>query len=143
MLSRAQVDVGGCAPLAEPAQAAAAFAGDAAILLVPDVVGQRRARLVRALEGRDAVVGPTRRWTAVAASVHRVRLAQRGSRPVPGAPAQRARPVLEVLPADVSIRSRHRPAGQRLVARSHRSDMNSREPIEMPTPRISSVTFVS
>ena len=49
---------------------------DAAILLVPDAVGPRRARLVQALEGRDAVVGPARSWTAVAASVHRARQAK-------------------------------------------------------------------
>jgi hypothetical protein len=48
-------------------------ADDAAILLVPDAAGPRRARLLRALEGRDAVVGPARPWTAVAASVHRAR----------------------------------------------------------------------
>lgn len=46
---------------------------DLAILLVPDASGPRRARLLRALDGRDAVVGPARPWTAVAASVHRAR----------------------------------------------------------------------
>ena len=44
-----------------------------AILLVPDAAGQRRAALLRALEERDAVVGPARPWTEVAASVHRAR----------------------------------------------------------------------
>jgi hypothetical protein len=44
-----------------------------AILLVPDAAGPRRAPLLRALEGRDAVVGPARPWTAVAGSVHRAR----------------------------------------------------------------------
>ena len=53
-----------------------AGADDAAILLVPDAAGRRRTRLVRALEGRDAVVGPSRPWTAVAASVHRARQAR-------------------------------------------------------------------
>ncbi len=53
-----------------------AGADDAAILLVPDAAGSRRARLVHALEGHDAVVGPARRWTAVAASVHRARQAR-------------------------------------------------------------------
>ena len=38
--------------------------------------GPRRARLLRALEGRDAVVGPVRPWTAVASSVHRARRAR-------------------------------------------------------------------
>ncbi|MHB8690888.1 MAG: PucR family transcriptional regulator [Solirubrobacteraceae bacterium] len=50
-----------------------AGADDAAVLLVPDAAGPRRARLLRALEGRDAIVGPARPWTAVAASVHRAR----------------------------------------------------------------------
>ncbi len=53
-----------------------ASADDAAILLVPDAAGPRRAPLVRAMEGRDAVVGPARPWTAVAASVHRARRAR-------------------------------------------------------------------
>jgi hypothetical protein len=44
---------------------------DAAILLVPDAAGPRRARLLRALDGREAVVGPARTWTAVGASVRR------------------------------------------------------------------------
>jgi hypothetical protein len=48
----------------------------AAILLVPDAAGPRRARLVRALGGRAAVVGPARPWTAVAASVQRARRAR-------------------------------------------------------------------
>ncbi|MDQ1616170.1 MAG: hypothetical protein QOJ60_2109 [Actinomycetota bacterium] len=51
-------------------------ADDAAILLVPDTAGPRRARLLRALEGREAVVGPARSWTAVAVSVHRARRAR-------------------------------------------------------------------
>jgi hypothetical protein len=50
-----------------------AGADDAAVLLVPDAAGPRRARLIRALEGREAIVGPGRPWTAVAASVHRAR----------------------------------------------------------------------
>ena len=49
---------------------------DAAILLVPDAAGPRRTRLVQALAGRDAVVGPARAWTAVAVSVHRARRAR-------------------------------------------------------------------
>jgi hypothetical protein len=54
------------------------LAGDAAaaVLLVPDAAGPRRARLLRALEGRDAIVGPARPWTAVAASVRRARQAR-------------------------------------------------------------------
>ena len=53
-----------------------AGADDAAILLVPDAAGPRRARLLRALEGRNAVVGPARDWTAVAVSVQRARRAR-------------------------------------------------------------------
>jgi hypothetical protein len=48
-----------------------AGAEETAILLVPDAAGPRRAALLRALKGRDAVVGPARPWTAVAASVQR------------------------------------------------------------------------
>jgi hypothetical protein len=44
---------------------------ETAILLVPDAAGAQRAALLRALKGRDAVVGPARPWTAVAASVQR------------------------------------------------------------------------
>jgi hypothetical protein len=50
---------------------AGAGAGETAILLVPDAAGAHRAALLRALKGRDAVVGPPRPWTAVAASVQR------------------------------------------------------------------------
>jgi hypothetical protein len=53
-----------------------AGAGGGAILLVPDAAGSGRAELVRALAGRDAVVGPARPWTAAAASVHRARRAR-------------------------------------------------------------------
>jgi hypothetical protein len=53
-----------------------ANADDTATLMVPDAAGSRRARLVRALEGRDAVIGPARPWTAVAASVRRARQAR-------------------------------------------------------------------
>jgi DNA-binding PucR family transcriptional regulator len=48
-----------------------AGADETAILLVPDAAGARRAALLRALKGRDAVVGPARPWAAVAASVKR------------------------------------------------------------------------
>jgi hypothetical protein len=48
-----------------------AGADETAILLVPDAAGVRRAALLRALKGRDAVVGPARPWTAVAVSVQR------------------------------------------------------------------------
>jgi hypothetical protein len=44
---------------------------ETAILLVPDAAGAHRPALLRALKGRDAVVGPARPWTAVAASVRR------------------------------------------------------------------------
>jgi hypothetical protein len=44
---------------------------DLVLLLVPDSGGSRRARLIRALRGRDAVVGPARPWTSVAASYER------------------------------------------------------------------------
>jgi hypothetical protein len=51
-------------------------ADDTAILLVPDVAGAHRAALLRALKGRDAVVGPARPWTTVAASVQRAERAR-------------------------------------------------------------------
>jgi hypothetical protein len=54
-----------------------------ALLLVPDVAGPRRARLRRALGQRDAVVGPARTWTLVAASYDRA-LRTRMLRPGPG-----------------------------------------------------------
>jgi DNA-binding PucR family transcriptional regulator len=53
-----------------------AGAADATILLVPDAAGRRRERLVRALDGRDAVVGPARPWSAAGVSVHRARRAR-------------------------------------------------------------------
>ena len=53
-----------------------ADADDAATLLVPDAAGARRARLMRVLAGRGAVVGPARQWTDVAASVQRARRAR-------------------------------------------------------------------
>lgn len=43
-----------------------------AILLVPDAGGRARTALIATLAPRRAVIGPTRPWTAVAASVHRV-----------------------------------------------------------------------
>lgn len=44
---------------------------DLVLLLVPDSAASRRTRLLRALGGRDAVVGPSRPWTRVAASYDR------------------------------------------------------------------------
>jgi hypothetical protein len=44
---------------------------DLVLLLVPDSAGARRARLVRALAGRDAVVGPARPWMQASASYDR------------------------------------------------------------------------
>jgi DNA-binding PucR family transcriptional regulator len=41
------------------------------ILLVPDAEGRWRSALLRALDGRDAVVGPARPWAAVAESFAR------------------------------------------------------------------------
>ena len=41
------------------------------VLLVPDAEGRWRSALLRALDGRDAVVGPARPWTAVAESFAR------------------------------------------------------------------------
>ncbi len=46
---------------------------DDAILLVPDVGEGRRPQLLRALDGREAVVGPSRPWTEAAASYERAR----------------------------------------------------------------------
>lgn len=42
-----------------------------AILLVPDAGRARRGRVLKALRGRSAVVGPDRPWTSVAASLDR------------------------------------------------------------------------
>jgi hypothetical protein len=44
---------------------------DLALLLVPDSAGRRRAALLRALAGRDAVVGPARPWLLAGASYDR------------------------------------------------------------------------
>ncbi|GAA4669553.1 helix-turn-helix domain-containing protein [Nocardioides nanhaiensis] len=41
------------------------------VLLVPDAHGRRRAGLLRAVQGRDAVVGPGRPWLAVRGSYER------------------------------------------------------------------------
>jgi len=49
---------------------------ESALLLVPDAAGPRRAALIRVLEGREAVVGPSRPWTDVAVSVQRARQAR-------------------------------------------------------------------
>jgi DNA-binding PucR family transcriptional regulator len=48
----------------------------AAILLVPDAAGSRRARLLRSLAGRHAIVGPARPWAAAGVSVQRARRAR-------------------------------------------------------------------
>ena len=40
-------------------------------MLVPDADGRSRAQLLRLLQGRAAVVGPARPWTAVASSYRR------------------------------------------------------------------------
>jgi hypothetical protein len=42
-----------------------------AVLLVPDAVGVRRTQLLRVLQGRAAVVGPTRPWTRASSSCRR------------------------------------------------------------------------
>ncbi|HET9421973.1 MAG TPA: helix-turn-helix domain-containing protein [Nocardioides sp.] len=44
---------------------------DAALLLVPDAHGRRRATVLRAIEGRDAVAGPPRPWLEAASSYSR------------------------------------------------------------------------
>ena len=46
-------------------------AGDLVVLLVPDAGGRSRPALLRSLEGRDAVVGPTRPWAQAHASYAR------------------------------------------------------------------------
>jgi len=48
----------------------------AALLLVPDAHGRRRAALLRTLKGRDHHVGPAREWLAVRASYDRARRAR-------------------------------------------------------------------
>lgn len=45
---------------------------DLVLLLVPDLGGRGRPRLLRTLTGRDAVVGPARPWADVASSYSRV-----------------------------------------------------------------------
>jgi hypothetical protein len=60
-----------------------AGADDTAILLVPDAAGTNRAALLRAVKGRNAVIGPARPWAAVAASVQRT-VRARDLIPLPG-----------------------------------------------------------
>lgn len=48
----------------------------AVLLLVPDAHGQRRAALLRAVEGRNCLVGPSRPWLKVRSSYERARRAQ-------------------------------------------------------------------
>jgi len=55
----------------QPAETPPAVAEDHVVLLVPDVHGRRRAALLRALVGRDAVAGPARPWLEVRASYER------------------------------------------------------------------------
>jgi hypothetical protein len=42
------------------------------VLLIPDMHGPNRSRLLRELQGRRAVVGPSRPWTQAQSSYHRV-----------------------------------------------------------------------
>src|SRR5205085_4280878 len=42
------------------------------VLLIPDMHGPNRSRLLRELRARRAVVGPSRMWTQVHSSYHRV-----------------------------------------------------------------------
>jgi hypothetical protein len=48
----------------------------AVLLLVPDAHGRRRAALLKAVEGRNCLVGPARPWLQVRASYDRARRAQ-------------------------------------------------------------------
>ncbi|SFL61212.1 PucR C-terminal helix-turn-helix domain-containing protein [Geodermatophilus ruber] len=67
-------------PGAEPA-------AERAVLLVPDAEGFARATLLRALQGREAVVGPPRPWQEARASYSRaLRALQLGLRPDGDAP---------------------------------------------------------
>jgi hypothetical protein len=50
----------------------AAGGGELVVLLVPDADGRSRPALLRTLDGRDAVVGPTRPWAEVHTSYDRV-----------------------------------------------------------------------
>jgi hypothetical protein len=50
---------------------------ESTVLLVPDVSGSGRAHLLRVVQGRHAVVGPSRRWTEAAASYRRTVRAHR------------------------------------------------------------------
>ena len=61
-------------------------ADELVVLLVPDADGRSRPALLRTLDGRGAVVGPARPWTAVHESYARARRALRLG-PVPEGPA--------------------------------------------------------
>ncbi|MGA8255577.1 MAG: helix-turn-helix domain-containing protein [Nocardioides sp.] len=50
---------------------------DGVLLLVPDVAGRRRARLLRTLDGRGATAGPARPWMAARSSYDRALRARR------------------------------------------------------------------
>jgi hypothetical protein len=72
-------------------------------LLVPDAEGGARAALLRALDGREAVVGPPRPWTEVRGSYARaVRAVELGMAPEGPAPVDTQQRLAElVLRADV------------------------------------------
>ncbi len=72
------------------------------MLLVPDAEGPARAVLLRALEGREAVVGPPRPWWDAASSHRRaVRVVELGAAPVGSAPVDTQQRLCElVLRAD-------------------------------------------
>jgi hypothetical protein len=60
---------------------------DLIVLLVPDADGRSRPALLRSLDGRDAVVGPSRPWTAASGSYARAcRALALGLAPVGSAP---------------------------------------------------------
>ncbi len=68
-----------------------------ALLLVPDAEGRGRPRLLRAVQDREAVVGPARPWQEVASSYRRVLRA----RTLPGSPRDTEERLVElVLTAD-------------------------------------------
>ena len=52
------------------------------LLLIPDMHGPNRSRLLRELQDRRAVVGPARLWTQAHSSYHRVLQARELCRPV-------------------------------------------------------------
>jgi hypothetical protein len=109
--------------------------GRLSLLLVPEVDGRDRPRLLRLLEHRFAVVGPARPWTQARASYERaVRVLELVARePLPAAPVDSERHLADlVVAADADALAdlrtgvlgplaRHRPASAQRLAETLRS----------------------